>query len=164
MPVSIHQLEYKDAPPIERDPSTPWPMWPVQLRVESSHEEGGYREWAAMTLGFSGDEQGDVKRLHGIRVGPKPEQMHIRGTEFTLEVELVLMAAGFSGPALSGIVSDLGVALDSRGNIAVDQNFMSTERGVFCAGDARRGQSLVVWAIAEGRLAAGGVNRFLATA
>jgi glutamate synthase (NADPH/NADH) small chain len=85
--VSIHQLEYKDSPPVGRHPSTPWPMWPIQLRVESSHEEGGYREWAAMTLGFSGDENGHVKQLHGIRVGPKPEQRHIPGTEFTLDVE-----------------------------------------------------------------------------
>jgi glutamate synthase (NADPH/NADH) small chain len=159
--VSIHQLEYKDAPPIERDPSTPWPMWPVQLRVESSHEEGGYREWAAMTLGFSGDERGNVRQLHGIRVGPKPEQRHIPGTEFTLDVELVLMAAGFTGPVRDGMVSDLGVDLDARGNIAVDQNFTSSEPGVFCAGDARRGQSLVVWAIREGRQAAEGVERYL---
>ncbi len=159
--VSIHQLEYKDAPPIERDPSTPWPMWPVQLRVESSHEEGGYREWAAMTLGFSGDERGNVRQLHGIRVGPKPEQRHIPGTEFTLDVELVLMAAGFTGPVRDGMVSDLGVDLDARGNIAVDQNFMSSEPGVFCAGDARRGQSLVVWAIREGRQAAEAVERYL---
>lgn len=139
--VSIHQLEYKDAPPPERHPSTPWPMWPIQLRVESSHEEGGYREWAAMTLGFSGDENGRVTHLHGIRVGPKPEQHHIPGTEFTLPVELVLVAAGFQGPTYGEVPT-------------------APERGVYVAGDARRGQSLVVWAIAEGRKAAAEIHAF----
>jgi glutamate synthase (NADPH/NADH) small chain len=159
--VSIHQLEYKDSPPVGRHPSTPWPMWPIQLRVESSHEEGGYREWAAMTLGFSGDENGHVKQLHGIRVGPKPEQRHIPGTEFTLDVELVLIAGGFSGPVRKGLVDEAGVDLDHRGNIAVDRDYMSTVPGIFSAGDARRGQSLVVWAISEGRKAAEGIQRFL---
>ena len=158
--LSIHQLEYKDAPPNTRDPSTPWPLWPMQLRTESSHEEGGYREWAAMTLGFSGDEDGQVKHLHGIRVGPKPEQRHIPGTEFTLPVELVLMAAGFTGPSRN-VLNVLGVALDRRGNVAVDESYMSNVPGVFSAGDARRGQSLVVWAIAEGRKAAEGIDRYL---
>jgi len=159
--VSIHQLEYKESPPEERHPSTPWPMWPIQLRIESSHEEGGFREWSAMTLGFSGDEHGHVKQLHGIRVGPKPDQHHIPGTEFTLEVELVLVAAGFTGPVHNGVLEQLPVPLDMRGNIAVDENCMTGVKGVFSAGDARRGQSLVVWAIAEGRKAAEGISRFL---
>jgi glutamate synthase (NADPH/NADH) small chain len=159
--LSIHQLEYKESPPENRHPSTPWPMWPMQLRVESSHEEGGYREWSAMTLGFSGDEHGHVKQLHGIRVGPKPEQRHLPGTEFTLDVELVLMAGGFSGPVRNGLIEELGVTLDGRGNVAVDDHFMSSVSGVFSAGDARRGQSLVVWAISEGRKAAEGIQAFL---
>ncbi len=159
---SIYQLEYKDAPPATRDASTPWPMWPIQLRTESSHEEGGFREWAAMTLGFSGDEHGRVRQLHGIRVGPKPEQRHVPGSEFTLDVELVLIAAGFSGPVRRGLLEDLGVPLDVRGNVIVDGSYMTGIPGVFSAGDARRGQSLVVWAIAEGRQAAEGIERYFA--
>ena len=159
--VSIHQLEYKESPPEGRHPSTPWPMWPIQLRTESSHEEGGYREWSAMTLGFSGDEHGRVKQLQGIRVGPKPEQRHIPGTEFTLDVELALVAAGFTGPVHNGVLEQLGVPVDERGNVAVDANYMTSVRGVFSAGDARRGQSLVVWAIAEGRKAAEAITTFL---
>jgi glutamate synthase (NADPH/NADH) small chain len=159
--ISIHQLEYKDAPPNERDPSTPWPLWPKQLRTESSHEEGGYREWAAMTLAFAGDAAGQVKQLHGIRVGPKPEQRHIEGTEFTLDVDLVLIAAGFTGPVRAGVLDELGVRLDRRGNVTADEHQMTSVPGVFTAGDARRGQSLVVWAIAEGRKAAEGINRYL---
>jgi glutamate synthase (NADPH/NADH) small chain len=159
--VSIHQLEYKEAPPEDRHPSTPWPMWPIQLRVESSHEEGGYREWSAMTLAFSGDDDGNVKHLHGIRVGPKPQQQHIPGTEFTLEVELVLMAGGFSGPVRGGVLADLGVVLNTRGTVAVNDDCMSSVPGVFAAGDAQRGQSLVVWAIADGRKAAEGIEKYL---
>jgi glutamate synthase (NADPH/NADH) small chain len=159
--VSIHQLEYKDAPPNTRDPSTPWPLWPKQLRTESSHEEGGYREWAAMTLGFSGDVDGNVKHLYGVRVGPKPEQQHIPGTEFTLDVDLVLIAAGFSGPVREGALQQLDLRYDKRGNVATDEFMMSNVPGVFSAGDARRGQSLVVWAIAEGRKAAEGIDRYL---
>ncbi len=160
---SIHQLEYKDAPPNTRDPSTPWPLWPMQLRTESSHEEGGYREWAAMTLGFAGDSSGQVKQLHGIRVGPKPEQRHIPGTEFVLDVDLVLIAAGFTGPVQKGVLEKLAVTLDAHGNVAVDEHSMTGVPGVFAAGDAKRGQSLVVWAIAEGRRAADGISRYLAT-
>ena len=159
--LSIHQLEYKEAPPNDRDPSTPWPLWPKQLRTESSHEEGGYREWAAMTLGFSGDDNGHVTRLHGIRVGPKPEQQHIPGTEFTLDVDLVLVAAGFSGAVRPGALQELGVRMDGRGNVSVDEQFMTNVPGVFSAGDARRGQSLVVWGIFEGRSAAEGIHRYL---
>lgn len=162
--LSIHQLEYKDAPPNTRDPSTPWPLWPMQLRTESSHEEGGFREWAAMTLGFSGNTEGNVTQLHGIRVGPKPEQAHIPGTKFTLDVDLVLIAAGFSGPVRERLLDDLALRLDRRGNIAADEFYMSNVPGVFSAGDARRGQSLVVWAIAEGRKAADGIHRYLGSA
>jgi glutamate synthase (NADPH/NADH) small chain len=102
-----------------------------------------------------------VKQLHGIRVGPKPEQRHIPGTEFTLDIELALIAAGFTGPVHNGVLEQLAVPLDARGNVAVDENYMTGVKGVFSAGDARRGQSLVVWAIAEGRKAAEGITRFL---
>ncbi len=102
-----------------------------------------------------------MKQLHGIRVGPKPEQRHIPGTEFTLDVELVLIAAGFTGPVRAGVLDELGVRLDRRGNVAADEHQMTSVPGVFSAGDARRGQSLVVWAIAEGRGAAQGIQSFL---
>jgi glutamate synthase (NADPH/NADH) small chain len=133
------------------------------LRVESSHEEGGQREWAAATVKFAGDSQGNVNQLHGVRVGPPPKFEPIPGTEFSLEVDLVLLAMGFEGPIRSGMVEQLGVALDARGNIAADQNHMTSVPGVFAAGDMRRGQSLVVWAIAEGRRAAQGIDVYLQT-
>jgi glutamate synthase (NADPH/NADH) small chain len=162
-PLSVHQLEIMPEPPRERSASTPWPLWPLMLRVESSHEEGGQREWAAATVKFAGDSQGNVNQLHGVRVGPPPKFEPIPGTEFSLEVDLVLLAMGFEGPIRSGMVEQLGVALDARGNIAADQNHMTSVPGVFAAGDMRRGQSLVVWAIAEGRRAAQGIDVYLQT-
>jgi glutamate synthase (NADPH/NADH) small chain len=160
-PVSVHQFEIMPMPPHERSPQTPWPMWPMQLRVEGAHEEGGVREWAVATAKFSGDETGHVTQLHGVRVGPPPRFEPIAGSEFALDVDLVLIAMGFSGPMRSGMIEQLGVTLDSRGNVATDENYMSSVPGVFAAGDMRRGQSLVVWAISEGRKAAAGVNRYL---
>jgi glutamate synthase (NADPH/NADH) small chain len=144
---SVHQFEILPTPPADRSASTPWPLWPLQLRMESSHEEGGLREWAVATTRFSGN--GSVERLHYVRVGDST------GTEFTLETDLVLLALGFSGPA-----EHFGAALDAKGNIATLE-YQTSIRGVFAAGDARRGQSLVVWAIAEGRGAAAAVDRFL---
>jgi glutamate synthase (NADPH/NADH) small chain len=148
-------------PPDDRSPLTPWPLWPLQLRQESSHEEGGMREWSIATTGFTGDEQGNVKKLHAIRVGAPPHFEQIAGTEFTMDVDLVLLAMGFTGPVRHGMIEQLGVAFDARGNVKTDDNYMSTVPGVFAAGDIRRGQSLVVWAIAEGRKAAEGISRFL---
>ena len=147
--------------PNERAPETPWPLWPLQLRIESAHEEGGQREWAVATTRFSGDEQGNVEKLHAIRVGPPPKFEPIEGTEFTLDADLVLLAMGFTGPVRSGMIEQLGVALDPRGNVLADENYMTSVPGVFSAGDMRRGQSLVVWAIREGRNAARGVDRYL---
>jgi glutamate synthase (NADPH) small chain len=160
-PLSVHQFEIMPMPPLERSPQTPWPMWPMQLRVEGAHEEGGIREWAVATAGFSGNESGHVKQLHGLRVGLPPKFEPTAGSEFTLDVDLVLIAMGFSGPVRNGMIEQLGVALDARGNVAADENYMSSVPGVFAAGDMRRGQSLVVWAISEGRGAAAGVNRYL---
>jgi glutamate synthase (NADPH) small chain len=157
---SVHQLEIMPMPPADRAPSTPWPLWPLQLRMESSHEEGGQREWAVATTRFTGDEAGNVKRLHAMRVGPAPKFEPIPGTEFTLDAELVLLAMGFTGPVQAGLVEKSGIALDTRGNIAAT-DFQTSVPGVFAAGDARRGQSLVVWAIAEGRKAAAAADRFL---
>jgi glutamate synthase (NADPH/NADH) small chain len=149
-------------PPEDRSPSTPWPLWPLQLRAESSHEEGGQREWAVATTHFTGDSHGNVAQLHGLRVGPAPKCERIAGTEFTMDVDLVLLAMGFTGPVKAGTVEQLGVKLDARTNIAAsDQDYQTSVPGVFAAGDARRGQSLVVWAIAEGRRAAESVNRYL---
>jgi glutamate synthase (NADPH/NADH) small chain len=133
----------------------------MQLRVESSHEEGGIRQWSVSTTHFSGDVNGNVKQLHGISVGPAPKFEPIPGTEFTLEVDLVLLAMGFLGPVRGGMIDELGVKLDARGNVAADENYMSSVPGVFAAGDMRRGQSLVVWAIAEGRKAARGIDLYL---
>jgi glutamate synthase (NADPH/NADH) small chain len=158
---SVTQFEILPCPPCERAGSTPWPLWPLQLRVESSHEEGGIREWSVATTHFTGDDHGRVKQLHAMRVGPAPRFEPIPGTEFTLEADLVLLAMGFTGPVKGGMLEALGVALDRRGNVATDEKYMSSVPGVFAAGDARRGQSLVVWAIAEGRKAAREIDRFL---
>jgi glutamate synthase (NADPH/NADH) small chain len=157
----ISQFELLPKPPDERAPSTPWPLWPMQLRVESSHEEGGARDWSVSTVRFTGDADGNVKKLHGIRVSAPPKFDAIPGSEFEMDVDLVLLAMGFTGPVQGGLLHDLGVTLDPRGNVAADQRYMTSEPGVFAAGDARRGQSLVVWAIAEGRKAARGVDQFL---
>jgi glutamate synthase (NADPH) small chain len=133
----------------------------MQLRVESSHEEGGLRDWSLSTVRFSGDAQGNVTKLHGVRVGAPPKFEALAGSEFELDVDLVLLAMGFTGPVRNGLIDELGVELDARGNVAADQRYMSSKPGVFAAGDTRRGQSLVVWAIAEGRKAARGVDEFL---
>src|SRR5262249_16851492 len=142
-------------------PLTPWPLWPMQLRVESSHEEGGKREWAIATAKFTGDEQGNVKQLHTVRVGPPPKFEPIPGTEAVYDPGLVLLAMGFLGPVRNGMVEQLGVALDARGNVQTGPDYMSSVPGVFAAGDMRRGQSLVVWAISEGRKAARAVDQYL---
>ena len=157
---SVHQFEIMPKPPNERAPSTPWPLWPLQLRTESAHEEGGIRDWSINSIKFTGDEHGNVKQLHAVRVGPPPKFEPIAGTEFTMDVDLVLLAMGFLGPVRNGMIEQLGVALDNRGNIATT-NYMSSVEGIFAAGDMRRGQSLVVWAISEGRKAAEAVNEYL---
>ncbi|HTB97384.1 MAG TPA: glutamate synthase subunit beta [Terracidiphilus sp.] len=159
---SVHQFEIMPKPPDTRAASTPWPLWPMQLRTESSHEEGGVRDWSINSVRFTGDESGNVAQLHGIRVGPPPKFEAMGGTEFTLDVDLVLLAMGFLGPVRNGMIEQLGVALDGRGNVATT-DFLSSVDGIFAAGDMRRGQSLVVWAIAEGRKAAAAMDRYLAT-
>jgi glutamate synthase (NADPH/NADH) small chain len=157
----IAQFELLPKPPETRAPHTPWPMWPMQLRVESSHEEGGLRDWSVSTVRFSGDEHGNVKKLHGVRVGAPPNFAAIPGSEFEMDVDLVLLAMGFTGPVRNGMLDELGVAIDARGNVVAGEDFQTSEPGIFVAGDARRGQSLVVWAIAEGRKAARSVDEFL---
>jgi glutamate synthase (NADPH/NADH) small chain len=159
---SVHQFEILPIPPGDRAPETPWPLWPLQLRTESSHEEGGVRDWGLATTAFSGDEQGQVQKLHAVRIGPPPRFEPIPGTEFTLDADLVLLAMGFTGPRRGGILDQLEVALDSRGNVATGADYSTNAPGVFAAGDMRRGQSLVVWAIAEGRQAAESVDQYFA--
>ena len=160
---SVRQYEIMPQPPNERAAQTPWPLWPLQLRTESAHEEGGLRDWSIATTRFTGDDQGNVRQLHGLRVGSPPKFEPIPGTEFTVDADLVLIAMGFLGPVRNGMIEQLGLVLDPRGNIATDENYMASVDGVFAAGDMRRGQSLVVWAISEGRKAAAAVNRYLAS-
>ena len=149
---SVKQLEIMPMPPENRAPSTPWPLWPLQLRVESSHEEGGERHWSASTTRFTGDDQGKVKQLHLKKLNT--------GEEIVLDADLVLLAMGFTGPVRAGLLEETGVKLDARGNIETT-DYATSVPGIFAAGDARRGQSLVVWAIAEGRKAAEAVGRYL---
>jgi glutamate synthase (NADPH/NADH) small chain len=158
---SVQQFEIMPMPPNERSHLTPWPLWPLQLRVETSHEEGGIREWGIVTTKFSGGEFGNLKQLHAVRVGPPPTFEPVAGSEFTVDVDMVLLATGFTGPKKNGLLEQFGVNLDSRSNVATDKNYMSSVPGVFAAGDARRGQSLVVWAISEGRKSAMAINRYL---
>src|SRR5215472_10524382 len=159
-PLSVHQFEIMPKPPETRAASTPWPMWPLQLRIEGAHEEGGIRDWSINSIRFTGDENGDVKQLHGLRVGPPPKFEPMAGTEFTMDVDLVLLAMGFLGPVRSGMLEQLGVEIDARGNVATT-DYKTSVDGIFAAGDMRRGQSLVVWAIAEGRKAAAAVDEYL---
>jgi glutamate synthase (NADPH/NADH) small chain len=159
--LSVHQFEIMPLPPDQRSPATPWPLWPLQLRQESSHEEGGIRDWSVATTHFEGDEHGHVKKLHAIRVGPPPKFEPIPGTEFALDADLVLLAMGFTGPVRNGLLEQLGVDINVRGNVATDDNYQTSVPGVFAAGDLRRGQSLVVWAISEGRKAARAIDLHL---
>jgi glutamate synthase (NADPH/NADH) small chain len=158
---SVTQFEIMPKPPEDRASTTPWPLWPLQLRIESSHEEGGLRDWAVNTVKFTGDENGNVKKLHAIRVGPPPKFEAVAGTEFELDADLVLLAMGFTGPVRNGLVEQLGVEVNMRGNVATDEHYQTTVPRVFAAGDLRRGQSLVVWAIAEGRKAARAIDLHL---
>jgi glutamate synthase (NADPH/NADH) small chain len=161
--LSVHQFEIMPKPPAERAASTPWPLWPLQLRTETSHEEGGIRDWSINSVKFTGDEQGRLQQLHAVRVGPPPTFEPIAGSEFTLDVDLVLLAMGFLGPVRSGMIEQFGVALDNRGNVAANGDYRTSVENIFASGDMRRGQSLVVWAISEGRKAAAAVDRYLAT-
>ncbi len=161
---SIRQFEIMSQPPAERAASTPWPLWPLMLRAETSHEEGGDRHWSILTTEFIGDDNGNVRGLKTVQVGPAPRFEPIRGTEQTFDADLVLLAMGFTGPVKNGLLEQLGVNLDPRTNVKADENFMTSVPGVFAAGDVRRGQSLVVWAIAEGRKAAAGINSWLSSA
>jgi len=160
-PVSVHQFEIMPKPPDERARQTPWPLWPMQLRTEAAHEEGGIRNWSIATTSFTGDANGNVKQLFAVRVGAPPKFEPIAESGCTIDADLVLIAMGFLGPVRNGMIEQLGVQLDNRGNVATDDNYMTSIPGVFAAGDMRRGQSLVVWAISEGRNAAACVDSYL---
>ncbi|MSO79997.1 MAG: glutamate synthase subunit beta [Acidimicrobiia bacterium] len=159
---SVHQFEILPRPPDTRAPTNPWPTWSNVFRVSSAHEEGGERVYSVNTERFEGDERGNVRALLAHEVEMVDGRFEkIEGTDFELPCELVLLAMGFVGPDRAGLLDDLGVDLDERGNVARDATFMTSEPGVFACGDMGRGQSLIVWAIAEGRSCAAGVDRYL---
>jgi glutamate synthase (NADPH/NADH) small chain len=163
---SVKQFELLPQPPRDRAATTPWPLWPMQLRTSHAHEEGAERDWSVATTAFSG-ENGHVRRIHGVRLerqvfaDGRSDYVQLPGSEFELEADLVLLAMGFTGPVKSRLLVDLGVELDSRGAIATDVAHRTSVPGVFAAGDAHRGASLIVWAIREGRDAADGIDAWL---
>ena len=163
----VYQYELLSEPPVERSENNPWPLWPLILRTSSSQEEGGVRDYDILTTHFSG-RNGTIEKLHAVRVnwGPpddsgRPSMERIEGSEFEIDTDLVLLAMGFVHPQKEGLLEQLGVALDGRGNVQTDGEKMTSVDGVFAAGDMARGQSLVVWALAEGREAARGVDLYL---
>jgi glutamate synthase (NADPH/NADH) small chain len=159
---SITQLEILPEPPRTRPAGQPWPTYPMTFRVSSAHEEAGERVYAVSTKEFLGDADGNVSGLRLVEVVFEAGKLtEVEGTERVIPAELVLFAMGFVGPEKAGLVEQLGVDLDERGNIARDASYMTSEPGVFVAGDAGRGQSLIVWAIAEGRAAAAAVDTYL---
>ena len=165
---SVTSIELLEKPPPQRADSTPWPLWPHMFRSSSSHDEGGTREYALMTKRFVGSG-GKLEFLEGVRVefgdpdeNGRPSMREVPGSEFEMRADLVLLAMGFVHPVQTGLLDDLGLRYDGRGNIAADtREFATSEPGVFAAGDCRRGQSLVVWAQSEGREAARAVDQFL---
>ena len=158
----VHQLELLSRPPDDRSDGNPWPLWPNIFRVSTAHEEGGDRLYSIATQKFSGDDRGSVASLHASKVelvggSFKP----VQNSEFSLEADLVLLAMGFLGPERGGMLDQLGVKITERGNVWRDARWMTSVPGVFAAGDMQRGQSLIVWAIAEGRSCARGVDQYL---
>ena len=163
----VYQFELLPRPPDERAWDNPWPEWPLVMRTSGAHEEGGIRDYSILTKRFSG-RSGKVERLHAVRLewsspngATRPSMQEIPGSEFEMDVDLVLLALGFVSPEPHGMVAELGVDLDPRGNVAVDRNMQTSAPGVFAAGDMTRGASLVVWAIAQGRDAASSIDRHL---
>ena len=160
---SVAQFELLPRPPDQRSAENPWPTWPNVFRVSAAHEEGGDRVYSVSTERFSGTADGRVARLHGAKVEMRRRDGRmtfepVPGTAFEMDVDLVLLAMGFLGPERDGLLSELGVRLTERGNVWRDENWMTSVPSVFTAGDMQRGQSLIVWAIAEGRSAARGID------
>ena len=163
----VYQFELLPEPPLVRRDDNPWPQWPVVLRMSSSHEEGAVRDYNILTKSFSGSN-GTVQKMHAVRLQwgqpdhtGRPAMIEVEGSEFELDVDLVLLALGFVHPEKAGMLDQIGVDLDSRGNVVTGSNKMTSVPGVFAAGDMSRGQSLVVWALAEGREAARGIDEYL---
>ena len=163
----VYQLELLPKPPETRGSNNPWPQWPLILRTSSAHEEGGSRDYNILTKGFSGS-QGKVERLDAVRVewgkpdeSGRPVMSEIPDSAFSIEVDLVLLAMGFIHPEHEGLIKDLGIDLDDRGNISTNSDRITSIPGIFAGGDSVRGASLVVWAIAEGRQAAHGIDKYL---
>jgi glutamate synthase (NADPH) small chain len=163
---SVTQIELMERPPDVRVADNPWPTWPQIFRVSTAHEEGGERLYAVSTQRFSGDDEGHVRALHAINVemvkrDGRVQFLPVAGSEFEIPADLVLLAMGFVGPERPGLLESLGVKLTDRGNVARDDRWMTSVPGVFTAGDMQRGQSLIVWAIAEGRSAARAIDHYL---
>ena len=164
--ISVHQFEIMSRPSESRPAENPWPTWPIVYRTSSAHEEGGERVYAVNTLEFLGDDSGNLRGLRAVEVvseivDGRPTFVPVEGSEFELPCELVFLAMGFVGPESGGVLEQLGVELDPRGNVARDDSWSTNVEGVFVAGDMGRGQSLIVWAIAEGRSAAAAVDTWL---
>ena len=164
--VSIVQFELLPQPPAQRAADNPWPNWPNIFRTSSAHEEGGEREYSVQTKKFTG-ENGKVKKLHAVRLqfvddgSGRKKMVEVEGSGFELEADLVLLAMGFLGPERKGMLDQLGVAINERGNVTTNEEKMTSVPGIFAAGDMSRGQSLVVWAIREGRQAARFIDKYL---
>src|SRR5437660_4563045 len=159
--LEVHQFELLPEPPPTRADSTPWPLWPMQLRSSHAHEEGCDRQWSVSTTRFSG-HHGHVTKLHAHRVTFENGKFTaILNSDFEMNADLVLLAMGFTGPVKNGLLDSLGVKYDARGAVVVDDNFMTNLDGVFAGGDTKRGASLIVWAIAEGRKMAAGIDQYL---
>jgi glutamate synthase (NADPH/NADH) small chain len=163
---SVHQFEILPRPPDSRAADNPWPQWPNVYRVSSAHEEGGDRVYSVSTKRFRGDARGQLEALEVVQVemvrdGGRVGFKDVPGSEFVLPCDLALLAMGFTGPERPGMLEQLGVTLTERGNVWRDANWMTSVPGVFTAGDMQRGQSLIVWAIAEGRSAARGIDLYL---
>jgi glutamate synthase (NADPH) small chain len=163
---SVHQLELLAQPPDTRAPGNPWPLWPNVFRVSSAHEEGGERMYSIATERFTGNDRNQVTTLHAHRVemvneGGRVQFKPVPNSEFELKADLVLLAMGFLGPETNGMLDKLGVKMTERGTVWRDERWMTSVPGVFTAGDMQRGQSLIVWAIAEGRSCARGVDEYL---
>jgi glutamate synthase (NADPH/NADH) small chain len=165
--LSVHQFELLPRPPQSRASENPWPEWPNVFRVSAAHEEGGERVFSVSTQRFTGDDQGRLTHLHAVTVerrsleGGRVTFEPVEDSEVQMDVDLVLLAMGFTGPEQGGLLADLGVRLTDRGNVWADERWMTSVPGVFVAGDMQRGQSLIVWAIAEGRSAALGLDAWL---
>ena len=159
---SVTQIEIMPRPPAERPAAQPWPTYPMIYRVSSAHEEGGERVYAVSTQEFLADEAGQVRALSLVEVQLSGGRFEpVPGTEQELRADLVLLAMGFTGAQREGLLDGLGVDMDARGNVARDASYTTSVPGVFVAGDMGRGQSLIVWAIAEGRSAAAAVDAYL---